>query len=139
MSITTWVQEFYSVDARQVAVPDSITHSLLKWTGLRAENLNKHGVYPSEHSNRRLIDDDCESYGFFLSSENCALCVHFYDDEPEGYSHACKDCPLSKARGGVACTSPLIAKDKSPWNAWTDDLNPEPMIFWLKEAERKGV
>ena len=49
MSVETWKEEFYPVDATDDEVQEGsifilLDHSILKWTGALPENLKKHDV-----------------------------------------------------------------------------------------------
>jgi hypothetical protein len=137
VSIDTWRQEFYPVDAFRVGPGvSSIEHSLKKWSGLRKENLERHGCRSTGSAIR-------DNYGraFRVGGATCALCHHYADaSEDEGM---CALCPLSETRDGVACDDLRDDEGEHPYGHWIQFKNPEPMIEWLEKtllAERaKGV
>ncbi len=115
MSLETWKAEFYPVEAAsEEALADPIRHSLVKWTGLLQENLNKHAVFVSEHMLK-------EGGGGWLpiSSATCALCVTYEEI-------CCNGCPLDMAN--KTCVTGV----NNPWSIWVEDGDPKPMIEALK-------
>lgn len=155
MSLYTWKREFYPKPARDVPVKDAVQHSLVKWIGLRPDNLARHGLCRDEDGFTIIEPDDKENK-LDISAASCALCVHFLKDEDEEDGDDCRLCPLAIARGGVHCDeaamwyadpesiSPrltaeeyalLSAEKYSPYRRFTAYGDPEPMIFWLKKAK----
>lgn len=127
MSLQTWMLEFYPETAEEAAKRGdaaAVEHSLRKWEGLKFENLERHDV----GAGSRAIYDGSTGQGFDLGGDNCALCVL----HEEQY---CCTCPLYKARGGFACDTRDPDEDGAPWFFWTEDHDPEPMIFWLTKAK----
>ena len=117
MSLQTWKKEFYPIPAEQVLSADAVAHSLRKWEGLKPKNLAKHDLISHGEV---IIDDDGNELGIDASS--CALCNHYIDDD-------CAECPLALVRGGVSC-----AMRDSPYHAFMESDDPNPMIKWLKKA-----
>ena len=131
MSLQTWEEEFYPESAEEAAERGeaaAVEHSLRKWEGLRYENLNRHQMWASS----ALAREFNTGRGLELSGETCALCELCLR---AGAGESCRICPLFKARGGSACDRRKFDETESPWNSWTDDRDPEPMIFWLKKAK----
>lgn len=135
MSIETWENEFYPEPASDAAGSDAeaIAHSLRKWRGLRAENLEKHGLELDEGWLWEAGDSVFE-----LCGENCALCERHYDASYE--SGACLGCPLVAANGGLPCDRVFNenADDDdrlSPWHSCIRANDPEPMIQLLEQAQ----
>lgn len=131
MSIKTWRAEFYPVPAREVVGAEAaIAHSLLKWEGLRHENLAKHGL--SRGSGYSLSDGD-DQYAFSVSSVSCALCALFLNDEPDEAGGECVTCPLYAVRGTPCCET---SKDEeiNPFDAFIEKGDPEPMIALIRSA-----
>ena len=144
MSVTTWVVEFYPIDASVFADSgsrytwaDAVKHSLRKWQGALEENLEKHGV---------LIDIKFEPYPTLKNKDNpkskdvfvfdettCALCMYTYRF---GHSRECSMCPLYKVRGGVSCDALGLKETTSPYTAMMSFADPRPMIVWLRRALR---
>lgn len=133
MSLQSWKEEFYPVEAQYASPEEAVAHSLRKWEGLRPENLQKHGLV---QNGKHLEEVDSEDEEYFISGDSCALCHHYAEDE-------CNCCPLFKARGDVACDSFNIEECGSdgehPFGAGVNraNPNPEPMIMWLKKAQEE--
>lgn len=124
MSLKTWREEFYPVEAADVSRRSALAHSLRKWEGMRPAALEKHGV---ERLGADLVHGASE---FTVDSASCALCVHhLYDDD-------CTTCPLFKVRGGVRCDQSASGEEMPPYAAFIVRGDPEPMIRLLKLAKR---
>lgn len=123
MSIKTWKDEFYPIEASEVEDDDVklLEHSIRKWEGLRQENLDKHGVVQKcAHS---IIKDRDGDY-FSIDTTTCTLCCHYYDDKTD-----CKNCPLTQY-----LEKPCDCDNDSPYCIWCDTGDPEPMLEALKET-----
>ena len=123
MSLKTWKEEFYPVEAdspeAQASARAAIEHSLRKWRGLRPEALLKHDVR-LEGPYHRQVFDDCADESQVISGSSCALCRRLYYD--------CYGCPLVKVSG-------LVCDDaESAWDVYTNKADPEPMIAQLEKA-----
>lgn len=134
MSLESWKQEFYPIEANEVSKENAISHSIRKWEGLRKENLKKHGVYV-KGSLSWLIDNIADKT-FILRSSTCALCYLYY----EGFSNTnqCLECPLYRIRNNVQCDEKMKNEKYSPYSNLHDrgrNGSPEPMIMWLKLAK----
>ena len=121
MSLKTWEEEFYPVEAdspeAQASTLAAVKHSLRKWRGLRPEALLKHRVALEGPYHKEVVDCGRESLAINVSS--CALCLKF---------HCCDGCPLVEVSG-------LTCGDKgSAWNAYIGQAEPEPMIAQLEQA-----
>lgn len=119
MSLKTWKEEFYPIDAGYVSEEDAVEHSLRKWIGLRKGNLDKHSV-----SNGYLGVSDGDDY-VYIDSSTCALCQRYFDDEAV---NECASCPLFDLLG-KRCDN----GDASPFVIWGECENPEPMIAALEQ------
>lgn len=113
MSLETWLDEFYPVEATSVSAEDAVKHSLLKWEGYRPANMIKHGM-TKERTYTCIKDSDDKS--FYAYESSCALCVHFTCDD---------DCPL------VHCAD--------EYREWVQRNDPEPMISKLKAILEKEL
>ena len=143
MSLETWKAVYYPVPADQVSAEDSLLHTKQKWTGMRRENLERHGVHTIEKflfdvpvpTGRNLVDDTDE---FRIGSLSCALCCHYLHREKPKTS--CAMCPLFQVREGIACTSvrPEDSKGRSPFNNWILYADPEPMLDLIEIAIRRA-
>lgn len=138
MSLATWQVEFYPTPAAGTAVTDAAIHSLRKWRGLTCENLSRHDVRRGAFGSIEDVDGH-----FPISTETCALCSHFWEDvEDYDYcdeDHHCGDCPLARARGGIACDDEREGETCSPYQAWVERGDPQPMILWLEQAMSVGA
>jgi hypothetical protein len=117
MSLETWKEEFYFVDASEVPVKQAVQHSLRKWIGLRQENLEKHDL---SIEGKRIYGEDGR---LFISESSCALCRYYIEDY-------CCQCPLYAVLG-----RPCDAGLSAPYQQFVFDGNPEPMIRALSEIE----
>ena len=137
MSLDSWKKEFYPVEASEIAfngsVSDCIKHSLVKWYGLRKENLEKHGVkYTSDEF--ALSDKSAPVYSIAtqtleIDSASCALC--------QKYDTNCILCVLAESNGG-ACDEAANGRE-AVYNAFVDandpdNPDPEPMIAALEKC-----
>ena len=126
MSLQTWEEEFYPESAEEAAERGeaaAVEHSLRKWEGLKEENRAQHGL---EAYSRSIVESAEPAKYLEIDEGTCALCQ---------MRVGCSPCPLYKARDGSACDRRRFDEVKAPWNSWTDDRDPEPMIFWLKKAK----
>lgn len=108
MSEASWKNEFYPIDADLVDEEDAIKHSLVKWRGLRKENLLKHGL---------------EWVPIEVSGATCALCKAYW-------LAGCKKCPLYQFLG-----SRCDDGSKAPFVMYSERYTPEPMIEALEVIE----
>lgn len=121
-----WIEEFYPVEAQQAAGSDmeALQHSLLKWQGLRPENLAKHGVIRRPYTS--LHASGSESELLCVDASSCALCKRYFV--------RCEPCPLYAANGGRTCADRGPLEDVSAWGAYVRHGNPEPMIALIERA-----
>jgi len=119
-----WKKEFMPVAAWDCPKEKAVDHSLLKYIGLRKENLYRYGLVLH---GPRIFEKDSGGgkHVCKLTRGNCTLCQH-YKCKAEG-----GDCPL----GACTCC-------QEHWRAITDRSDPEPMIAALLRimllAEKKG-
>lgn len=126
MSLESWKQEFYPVEAKSCPKELAVEHSLRKWRGLTEENLKRHGL---DRDGSRLLDEDDEFLG--IDSDSCALCWH------HSTTTTCPSCPLA-ARRGIRCDISLRDESGSPYHAFTKAGDPMPMIRLLESVIPKG-
>jgi len=136
MSIETWEQEFYAVEVSVVGNDTDVVllkHSIKKWEGLQTENLERHGLRASPTFYSRI--KDVEGGIFYINSSSCSLCVRYLFSKGAN-DRGCGNCPLSKIRGNVACDvyADADGDDPSPFHAWRDRADPEPMLTWLRKS-----
>jgi len=127
MSIQSWKEEFYPVEAKDVPKEQAIQHSIRKFEGLREENLEKHGVLDDHFVICNFGIGD-----FTLGCSSCALCL-LYLAKSQYVEEKCQVCPLFQVRGGVSCDQERQDEDLSPWH--NRFKNPEHMIMWLSLAQ----
>jgi len=138
MSLETWKKEFYPKNAKSMGKATSkaaTDHSIQKWIGLRKKNLVKHGLVTTTLWGWRCVGEIADPLGydsstFGVDSGTCALCVRFTHKEE------CERCPLAKCRGGVSCDLSMPREVRSPYNAWRQGADPEPMIRWLRRTKK---
>jgi len=133
MSLETWKEEFYPVDADCFSVdnPDIelVEHSLRKWRGLRDKNIKKHNVVHNIVVGE--VYDKAEDEGYVqIGAESCALCTVYIDgvDNHDGHHESCCFCPLTDTR-----ELPCDRGRGAPWLIYTNTGDPEPMIKALEE------
>lgn len=129
MSLETWMKQFYPVHANGVEEEDAIKHSLKKWTGLRATNLEKHGL---THPPQSAEIYDSEGNSLNMTCSTCALCAYYLDHRSYGYDENCTKCPLFKVLNNNACDSAELGG--GPYSEWVRRGNAEPMIKALRKA-----
>lgn len=120
MSLQTWKEEFYPVPADQCPKGEAVAHSLRKWRGLTDENCGKHDV-------EKLYGRVGE---LRIDSRSCALCEHYYKRPNQD----CSECPLALVRGGAPCDYTGDGEVMSPYLAFEDRGDPQPMIAALEAA-----
>ena len=136
MSLESWKEEFYPVDAEEVGVEDAIWHSLNKW--IKPENLAKHGLEMADPAKTwsTIWQIDDHSQRMNVSGDECALCACYHGDE-DNDDEPCLNCPLAITRGGVPCDDSQEDEEHSPWKEWSSYRNPQPMIFWLTKTKEQ--
>lgn len=125
-SLDTWIPEYYKVPASKAE--DAITHSLVKWKGLRPVVLRRHKLEYMHESFITLTDGTKE---FNITDETCALCKQHRDEEA-GYDAedgGCSECPLFKHLGETCFDT------YQPFHTFRECGNPEPMIAALKAIQ----
>lgn len=127
MSLGSWKDEFYPVDADEVPESDALAHSLKKWRGMTDEHLVAHSVW-ANYTEGHLTDDgeDFDGDVFMILDETCALCFHFQ----HGGKIRCEKCPLRVASG-----HPCDFVEE-PYSVWRSSGDPKPMIAALEAAAK---
>ena len=115
MSIKSWKQEFYPVPAEEAATSPiaALKHSIVKWHGLRSENLKKHRVVVIGLHRIGTTEENAEQ---LVCSTSCALCVLVHQH--------CDRCVLTKVRSTCGAS----------YHNWVCKQDPEPMIAQLEHA-----
>jgi len=98
MSIESWMEEFYPVNANDIEAElfttdkDLVLHSIKKWEGGLKKNCRKHQVAYEEHA----ITE--EGLRFLFDAKTCALCHrHLLQMD------SCGSCPIYRANKDTAC------------------------------------
>lgn len=110
MSEASWIKEFYPVPADKVPEENAIQHSLVKWYGLRKENISQHSVIEAP---------------IWPDGESCALCVNYAVEDSRDWH--CGKCPLKEY-----LKRPCFRGKNSVYEAYIERADPEPMIAALE-------
>lgn len=97
MSLASWIEEFYPVAAENCPQAQALDHSILKWTGLLQENLEKHGV--SINAGRCIADDTRDYTVLTIDGDSCALCRWHYDGKTGSCTFKNGGCPIYHVHG----------------------------------------
>lgn len=116
-----WIAEYYPVMAPEVKREDALAHSAKKWEGLRKVNLERYGLSTPPVT---------------ISSSTCALCFYWqtYEDR-----ELCKGCPLPAELGRNCDYTAIVGEPISPFKAWRQYSDPEPMIDLIGRCLSKQV
>ncbi len=136
MSIESWKEEFYEIDAYDIAQNEDdlgmVDHCLKKWEGLLPENLAKHNL---RHKSFTIVEIDNEKEYFETDCNSCALCQAYDNND-------CLDCPITLSRGYPCAEegdwiegTDEEEREPAPWYEWTTRKNPEPMIRCLNKTK----
>lgn len=125
MSLETWKDEYYPVDAGEVRKDDALDHSLRKWTGLLPENLARHGAVLEDFGCGVRVTAEGGTDSFRMDGLTCALCA----------THECKECPL-KVIGGEEC-DPDDCHAPTVYRTFHATLNPQPMIELMTRVKKE--
>lgn len=141
MTLKTWKAEFYKIEPKKnMTKIGAISHSILKWEGLKKKNLKKHGLAFTEDYDVIDIDGNL----FEPNADSCALCIKYSIDEysvddygrpliPESEHSRCAKCPLYKSLGDTPCWG-----YGSPWGEWLDNSSALPMIRALTRCLKEN-
>lgn len=115
MSLKSWKAEFYPVSADKATESGltAVRHSVLKWSGLSTEALEKHGIKVDAFSDLRSRNGG----SFAIDTSTCACC--------ESVTNTCSACPIALATGKEC---------HEAFDFWDIRHNPAPMQELLKEA-----
>jgi len=122
MSMKTWRDKYYPVEAFKVPKADAVEHSYRKWLGARPKNLKQHGLY---RDGDRVLEIGGKSE-FCFNIFTCSLCYHYMD----ATAVECVTCPLTIVLG-----YPCDEYINSPFLKWSLTGDPEPMIKALRKAK----
>lgn len=131
MSLESWKEEFYPVEASKCSREEALNHSLLKWSGLKKENLDKHGL--TFLMGDILYGDLRTGQLFQIDASTCALCYHHRCENED--EELCATCPLSIARGGASCDRFLPDEHRTPFGRWCGKADPIPMLEVMAAAK----
>ena len=110
MSLQSWKDEFYPVDASECGKShrEQLEHSLRKWRGATKENAAKHGCFYKDHFVISKAESECSGYpkAMGFGTKSCALCKN----------NRCRDCPifLSGRHSCISIVSEYAASDNDP-------------------------
>jgi hypothetical protein len=96
MSLRTWADEFYPVDARDLVEQtqdhkELIAHALRKWEGLRKEHLDRHGLY----ARQLVLHEKAGPHRHkIINASSCTLCLVYGG----ATATKCSECPLTSVR-----------------------------------------
>jgi hypothetical protein len=133
MGISTWKAEYYYMNPRAVSVELELYHATLKWHGLRKKNRHKHKIHVADSLSLIRSSDG----HVLVDTSSCCLCYRYM------HLDGCPNCPLSQTIGGTCDDVPLDPKwtkykddphGLTPWTAWTEYTDPEPMIEILEKT-----
>jgi hypothetical protein len=141
MSYQAWKEEFYPVDAEHVTTwKEAVDQSIMKWEGLRAENLKKHDI---KIQSNYIFD---QNLGVELRCDytSCALCQ--MSKKVDQSEVNCNYCPLALVSSSCqsfegpdefddAEYSEENTMNADPYTIWLDWKDPSPMIDALLEAK----
>ena len=137
MGLEAWKKRFYPVSADTfLGKPDNyetqraaIEHSILKWNGLRHENLIGHGC---GFVARAVVDLFNQSKLVKINGDSCALCaLNWRELLDDSGTDQCAKCPLFQSRDGVPCDRGA----KNQPELYVPGLDdPEVMIDGLQKA-----
>lgn len=135
MSLQTWKDEFMPVPVENVPENEVaiLQRDLKKWLGLRDEELKRHGVLKSGMA---ITDGENK---LSITSSSCALCHYYLCLNTT--ENRCFECPIKKVRN-VPCDKLQEnenPKSDSPYQAFVNRGNPEPMIELLQTALDKAL
>lgn len=117
MTVRSWKEEFMSLDPASLTernddtmVAEALDGSILKFTGMLPENLEKHGVRleRGRRGNRGVIGTPTDPEEMTLGIHSCHLCAVFIANVRQG---TCSACPLGMI--GKPCGDQL-----SIWSAF---------------------
>lgn len=151
MSIASWMEDFYPIDAEDVAADEKnddialIEHSLLKWEGALYENTSKHDVWYDEYEIQFFSNGDVNHQtekpdiqkGLNFSCTTCTLCCRYRGSTEGLCSKEDGDgnfCPIVRMQG-------FQCDDADPKDQYTylstyllAKNRPERMVELLKET-----
>lgn len=123
MSIESWCEEFYSVEASEMAGKSDIEcleHSLKKWKGLSQESLERHGLVVNRYLVGNAIAATDKRRYIYIDSSSCALCEKYLEPHLP-----CKGCPIHK-NTGFDCSR--------EYECFYHSLLPQKMITLLEDT-----
>lgn len=119
-----WKKEFYPRPAAECPKKYAARDSLRKWLGLTRKNLKKFGLLMD---GSYVVEGEISAYELDIDGDSCALCHT---------TRMCDGCLLCIARHGQPCGAEMRNESLSPFDSFTDENKPGPMIRWLRKAAR---
>lgn len=129
-----WLDKYtpFKGDVTTLSWEENIKLGILKWEGLKPDVLKEYDL----HQHACIIKDYANNKVFEMN--NCLLCEMsdvILMRKPLTTSSMCEHCPITAHRGSPCDESKdTLDEEDTPWEAATQDHNPEPMIKLLKET-----
>lgn len=128
LGLEDWKKIYYPIEAEAAAkgsMLDAVNHSFKKWSGLTPRILEKYNLVTTAG----FIGVESKPYDFWIDDNSCALCQKYINAE-------CKKCPLYIVRGDVRCDNHRSTEDMTPYQEFSANGNPKPMLKWLRKAQK---
>lgn len=144
MSLETWKEEFIPVPAKdQLALTDmeALQLAFLKWRGLLAHNVAKHGLSLDKVTGALVEEGDDYTQAFLVASaSHCGLCLR--DDtntesrsEAVGYLGDCTTCPLYASNMNQPISNVRYENTcDAAYHSLGDKGTPTPMLIRITNA-----
>lgn len=141
MSYQSWMDEFMPEAPDSLDIDNTLSirriwamqHSLKKWKGLQAENIQKHdGILNYAAGFVRFSDGRLD-----VSADTCALCVEFLTDQHG--ADECAECPLYQWSMMRDLSHPCnrdtgVPAGDVPYSYWRNSGDPTMMINRLQDT-----
>lgn len=123
MSLESWKAIYFPTPIKDATFTEqsAVEHCLRKWRGLRAEVLEQHQIMLFSSYESGFSFHNC-----YVNAQTCALCVR--------HDIICSKCSLALSRDRFPCILKRPTETISPWLAWLENSDPEPMIQALEQA-----
>lgn len=127
MSKESFLKEFYPIPASEATNSwlEATNHSIQKWKGMLAENLEKHNQIMSDEWHIVISDNGENTLAY--GNSTCALCSKAIN---KADSYFCNICPL------MMLFSCECGDEESAYMSTKHTRNPQPMIDALYATQR---
>lgn len=135
MTVESWKEEFYPIEADRCPKEEAIQHSLRKWSGLTENNLLKHevkvdgaraiagGAYVLPMNANGLRGNHYVE----IDSRSCSLCHHYNQGD-------CSACPITFYKQSEKMDTNQWEQCSTEYLHWRRVKDPHPMIELLKNT-----